>query len=170
VLDQFVDTLAVIHHISSGKTKVIIAPHDAHSLRGTNSAPCDVYCEALKGAFLDFYSLLSIIRSVYKNQLTTMFNEYCSKNFYGASWSTLNQVIFGVDLQNEPWFGVWPIVAWEKWLCDIATHLKNDVGLRKNNIAVITGMLSGANGPKGTENFPDSAIDCPTVDVISIHG
>ncbi|KAF2497625.1 hypothetical protein BU16DRAFT_616239 [Lophium mytilinum] len=169
VLDQFDDTLAAIHRISNGRTKVIIAPHDAHSLRGSNSAPCDVYCKALKGAFLDFYST-PMFRSAYKNRLSTMFNEYRSKNFGGASWSALNQVILGVDLQNEPWSGVWPIVAGEKWLCDIATYLKIDVGLGKNNIAVITGGISGAISPRGTENFPDSAIDCPAVDVIAIHG
>lgn len=37
--------------------KVIIVPHDAHALRGTNDVPCDAYCKELNGAFLDFYSL-----------------------------------------------------------------------------------------------------------------
>jgi hypothetical protein len=36
--------------------KVIIAPHDAHALRGSNDVPCDAYCRKLDGAFLDFYS------------------------------------------------------------------------------------------------------------------
>jgi hypothetical protein len=36
--------------------KVIIVPHDAHALRGTNDVPCDAYCQKLDGAFLDFYS------------------------------------------------------------------------------------------------------------------
>jgi hypothetical protein len=36
--------------------KVIIAPHDAHALRGSNDVPCDTYCRKLDGAFLDFYS------------------------------------------------------------------------------------------------------------------
>lgn len=36
--------------------KVIIAPHDAHALRGTDDVPCDAYCKELDGAFLDFYS------------------------------------------------------------------------------------------------------------------
>lgn len=37
--------------------KVIIAPHDAHALRGDNGVPCDAYCKDLNGYFLDFYSL-----------------------------------------------------------------------------------------------------------------
>jgi hypothetical protein len=65
--------MAAIHHISKGKTtssiiyavtknetgqmKVIIVPHDAHALRGTNDVPCDAYCKKLDGAFMDFYSL-----------------------------------------------------------------------------------------------------------------
>jgi hypothetical protein len=36
--------------------KVIIVPHDAHALRGSNNIPCDAYCKKLDGAFLDFYS------------------------------------------------------------------------------------------------------------------
>jgi len=75
-----------------------------------------------------------------------------------------------VDLQNEPWSGIWPIVAGESWLCDIATHLKDTIGLGENDIAVITGGISGAQKPNGIQNFPDSAIDCPAVDVIGIHG
>jgi hypothetical protein len=65
--------MAAIHHISKGKMtsniiyaitknetgqmKVIIVPHDAHALRGTNDVPCDAYCKKLDGAFMDFYSL-----------------------------------------------------------------------------------------------------------------
>jgi hypothetical protein len=73
LLDQFDDTLAAIHHLSkgmcyhthqcrsiidfeTGQMKVIIAPHDAHALRGSNDVPCDAYCQKLDGAFLDFYS------------------------------------------------------------------------------------------------------------------
>lgn len=72
MLDQFDDTLAAIHRISKGapryhelgsfltafegQVKVIIVPHDAHSLRGSNDVACDAYCKELNGAFLDFYS------------------------------------------------------------------------------------------------------------------
>lgn len=76
----------------------------------------------------------------------------------------------GVDLQNEPWSGIWPIVAGESWICDIATHLKDTLGLGESNIAVITGGISGAQTPDGIQNFPDSAFECPAVDVIGIHG
>lgn len=34
-----------------------------------------------------------IDKEIYKNRLTEFFNNYKSKNFEGASWSTLNQVI-----------------------------------------------------------------------------
>ena len=46
LLDQLDDTLAAIHHISGGQVKVIIAPHDAHALRGSNDVPCDAYCKS----------------------------------------------------------------------------------------------------------------------------
>ncbi|KAF2470699.1 uncharacterized protein BDR25DRAFT_286871 [Lindgomyces ingoldianus] len=170
LLDQFDDTLAAIHRISNaGKVKVIIAPHDAHALRGSNNIPCDAYCKKVDSAFLDFYSNLEI-REIYKHRLTHLFSDYKSKNFQGASWGTLKEVIMGVDLQNQPWSGIWPIVAGEPWLCDIATHLKETIGLGDNNIAVITGGISSPQSPTGTENFPDSAFDCKAVDVIGIHG
>ncbi|KAF2659414.1 glycoside hydrolase family 5 protein [Lophiostoma macrostomum CBS 122681] len=169
LLDIYDNTLAAIHRISKGKLKVIIAPHDAHALRGTNEQPCDAYCKMIDGAFLDFYSN-ETIREYYKTRLQVFFKEYPSLNFEGRSWSSLNEVILGVDLQNEPWSGIWPIVAGEAWLCDIATHLKDTLELGQNNIAVITGGISGPQSPGGTQNFPDSAFDCKAVDVIGIHG
>lgn len=78
--------------------------------------------------------------------------------------------IQGVDVQNQPWSGIWPIVAGESWLCDIATYLKDDLALGASNIAVITGGISGAQTPNGIQNFPDSAFECKAVDVIGIHG
>ncbi|KAF2866093.1 hypothetical protein BDV95DRAFT_553223 [Massariosphaeria phaeospora] len=169
MLDQFDDTLAAIHHLSKGQVKVIISPHNAHALRGDNDVPCDAYCKKIDGAFLDFYSVPDL-RELYKTRLEVFFKHYPSKNFNGAPWSTLNHIILGVDLQNEPWSGIWPIVAGESWICDIATHLKETIGLGENNIAVITGGISGAQLPGGTQNFPDSAFDCKAVDVIGIHG
>ncbi|KAF2263148.1 hypothetical protein CC78DRAFT_569183 [Lojkania enalia] len=169
MLDRFDDTLAAIHRISKGKVKVIVAPHNAHALRGSNNVPCDAYCKKIDGAFLDFYSNLDI-RETYRTRLDVFFKHYPSKNFGGKPWSTLNEVILGVDVQNEPWSGIFPIVAGEPWLCDIATHLKDTIGLGKHNIAVITGGISGSQSPDGFENFPDCAFDCPAVDVISVHG
>lgn len=48
--------------------------------------------------------------------------------------------------------------------------MKETVGLGDHNIAVITGGISGAQTPGGSENFPESAFDCKAVDVIGIHG
>lgn len=169
LLDIFDDTLAAIHHISKGKVKVIIAPHDAHGIRNTNNVPCDAYCDKLNGAFLDFYTL-DEYRTYYKTRLEVFFKEYPSRNFDGRSWSTLNEVILGVDVQNEPWSGIFPIVAGETWLCDIATHLKDGLGLGENNIAVISGGISGAQSVDSFQNFPDSAFDCKALDVIAFHG
>lgn len=92
LLDQLDDTLAAVHRISKGQTKVIIAPHDAHALRGTNDVPCDAYCEKIDGAFLDFYSNEDI-REMYKTRLDVFFKHYPSKNFGGRSWSELSEVI-----------------------------------------------------------------------------
>ncbi|KAF2005077.1 glycoside hydrolase family 5 protein [Amniculicola lignicola CBS 123094] len=168
-LDVIDDTLAAIHYLSKGQIKVIIAPHDAHALRATNGAECDVYCQKLEGAFLDFYSDLEI-RKIYKTRLDVIFKHYPSRNFNGASWSTLSDVILGVDVQNEPWSGIWPIISGEPWLCDVATHLKEEIGLGESGIAVITGGISGAQSPGGFENFPDCAFDCAAIDVIGVHG
>ena len=107
---------------------------------------------------------------MYKTRLDVFFNHYPSKNFEGRSWSELNEVILGVDLQNQPWAGVHPIVAGEAWLCMMATYLKDKIGLGKNGIAVITGGISGSQSATGSQNFPDSAFECPAVDVIGIHG
>jgi hypothetical protein len=92
LLDQFDDTLAAIHRISEGQVKVIIAPHDAHALRGTNDVPCDAYCKKIGGAFLDFYSLEEN-RELYKTRLDVFFKHYPSKNFGGRSWNELSEVI-----------------------------------------------------------------------------
>ncbi|KAI4908549.1 hypothetical protein J4E85_011717, partial [Alternaria conjuncta] len=169
LLDQFDDTLAAIHHLSKGQMKVIIAPHDAHALRGTNDVACDAYCQKLNGAFLDFYSNEEY-RDMYKTRLSVFFTHYPSKNFDGRPWSTLSEVILGVDLQNQPFSGISPIPSGESWLCDIATHLKYSINLDASNIAVISGGVSGAQSISGTENFPDSVFDCKAIDVIGIHG
>lgn len=166
-LDALDDTLASIHRISKGKTKVVIAPHDIHSLRG-DDALCDAYCQAVGRAWLDFYTS-GELRRAYKNRLTVIFNRYISKNF-GIPWAQLEKVILGVDLQNEPWGGVFPIWAGEAWMCDIANHLKNVVGLGQNGIAVISGGISGAQSRSGVENFPDAVWKCDAIDVIGIHG
>lgn len=92
LLDQLDDTLAAIHHISEGQVKVIIAPHDAHALRGDNGVPCDAYCKKLGEAFLDFYSF-DEYRELYKTRLEVFFKHYPSKNFGGRSWSQLSEVI-----------------------------------------------------------------------------
>ncbi|PVI07246.1 glycoside hydrolase family 5 protein [Periconia macrospinosa] len=169
MLDRIDDTLAQIYHISKGKVKVIIAPHDAHALRGTEDAPCDAYCKELKGYFLDFYSV-DKYRELYKTRLEVFFNHYPSRNFGGRPWSELSEVILGVDVQNQPWANIHPIVAGESWLCIMATYLKDTLGLGKSNIAVITGGISGPQTLERNQNFPDSALECPAVDVIGIHG
>ncbi|KAI4605925.1 hypothetical protein J4E83_010351 [Alternaria metachromatica] len=169
LLDQFDDTLAAIHHLSKGQMKVIIAPHDAHALRGTNDVSCDAYCQKLDGAFLDFYSNEEY-RDLYKQRLEVFFTHYPSKNFDGRPWSTLSEVILGVDLQNQPFSGISPIPSGESWLCDIASYLKYSINLDASNIAVISGGVSGAQSISGTENFPDSVFDCGAIDVIGIHG
>ncbi|KAF2624205.1 glycoside hydrolase family 5 protein [Macroventuria anomochaeta] len=169
LLDQLDDTLAAVHRISEGQVKVIIAPHDAHALRSTNNVPCDAYCEKIGGAFLDFYSNDGI-RAIYKTRLDVFFKHYPSKNFGGRSWSELSEVIMGVDIQNQPFSGIWPIPSGESWLCDIATHLKFKAGLDSSNISVISGGVSGLQSLGGIQNFPDSIFECPAIDVIGIHG
>ncbi|KAL1792293.1 hypothetical protein ACET3X_008800 [Alternaria dauci] len=169
LLDQFDDTLAAIHHLSKGQVKVIIAPHDAHALRGSNDVPCDAYCQKLGGAFLDFYSS-DEYRDLYKTRLEVFFKHYPSRNFDGRPWGSLSEVILGVDLQNQPFSGISPIPSGESWLCDIASFLKFSVGLEDAGIAVISGGVSGPQSVAGTENFPDSVFECSAIDVIGIHG
>ncbi|KAF2829703.1 hypothetical protein CC86DRAFT_453298 [Ophiobolus disseminans] len=169
LLDQFDDCLAAIHHLSKGQMKVIVVPHDAHALRGSNDVPCDAYCKKLDGAFLDFYSQ-DEYRELYKTRLEVFFKHYPSKAFDGRPWGELSEIILGVDLQNEPFSGIWPIPAGESWLCDIANYLKFNVGLDKSNIAVISGGISGPQSIDGIQNFPDTAMECAAIDVIGIHG
>lgn len=75
-----------------------------------------------------------------------------------------------MDVQNEPWSGIWPIVSGEDWLCEIASLLKDDLKLGENGIAVISGGLSGAQTPDHVQNFPNVAFECPAIDVIAFHG
>jgi hypothetical protein len=82
----------------------------------------------------------------------------------------VNQFVQGVDLQNEPFGGIWPIPAGESWLCDIATYMKFHLGLDNSNIAVISGGISGPQTVDGIQNFPSSAMECAAIDVIGIHG
>ncbi|OAK98049.1 hypothetical protein IQ06DRAFT_318129 [Phaeosphaeriaceae sp. SRC1lsM3a] len=169
LLDQFDDCMAAIHHLSKGQMKVIIVPHDAHALRGTNDVPCDAYCQKLNGSFLDFYSQ-DEYRELYKTRLEVFLKHYPSKNFDGRPWAELSEIILGVDLQNEPFSGIWPIPAGESWLCDIANYLKWTIGLDNANIAVISGGISGAQTVDGIQNFPNSAMECTAIDIIAIHG
>ncbi|KAL6152958.1 hypothetical protein ACJQWK_11566 [Exserohilum turcicum] len=169
LLDQFDDTLAAIHHLSKGQVKVIIAPHDAHALRGSNGVPCDAYCKKLDGYFLDFYSR-DEFRELYKTRLEVFFKHYPSKNFDGRSWSELSEVILGVNIQNQPFSDIFPIPAGESWICDMASHLKFTLGLDKADIAVISGGVSGPQKIDEFQNYPDSVFDCKAIDVIGIHG
>lgn len=82
----------------------------------------------------------------------------------------MSHTLQGVDIQNQPFSGIWPIPAGESWLCDMATHLKYKVGLDSANIAVISGGVSGLQSLGGIQNYPDSVFDCPAIDVIGIHG
>lgn len=76
----------------------------------------------------------------------------------------------GVDLQNQPFGGIFPIPSGESWLCDIAKHLKFNIGLDRSNIAVISGGVSGAQAVDAFQNFPESVLECAAIDVIGIHG
>lgn len=76
----------------------------------------------------------------------------------------------GVDIQNQPFSGIWPIPSGESWLCDIATHLKFKVGLDSSSIAVISGGVSGLQALGGIQNIPDSIFKCAAIDVVGIHG
>lgn len=114
--------------------------------------------------------LIATDRELYKQRLDVLFKHYPSQAFDGRPWGELSEVILGVDLQNEPFSGIWPIPAGEGWLCDIATHLKFNIGLDQANIAVISGGISGPQSVDGIQNFPDSAMECAAIDVIGIHG
>lgn len=50
--------------------------------------------------------------------------------------------------------------------------MSDNLGLKENNIAVITGGIRGSNGDdaKGTRNWPDEAFSCAAVDIIALHG
>lgn len=115
-------------------------------------------------------TVLFPVIAAYKLRLHKFLIEYQSKNFGGASWNTLSQVLIGIDLQNEPWVTDYPIPSGQEgWICDIASYLKNDLALGNNNIAVFSGGLSGGRGPLGYGNAPDAAMSCDSLDVIALH-
>ncbi|KAF2099185.1 hypothetical protein NA57DRAFT_76415 [Rhizodiscina lignyota] len=175
LLDIYDDFLSSVNRISNGNMKVIFALHDANNIRGYNDLPCDTFCQATTNgdqssdAWQNFYTDSNLVNA-YKLRLSQFLNVYKSKNFNGASWSTLSQVILGVDLQNEPWVNQYPIPSGqETWICDISSYLKNDLGLGSSNIAVFSGGLSGGAGPLGFGNAPDAALNCADLDVIALH-
>lgn len=189
LLDIYDDFMASVYRISGGKTKVLLALHDANNIRHLNSLPCDTFCQAIGGdgtGYTQFYTdqnrkfrdrggprvltALCPVINAYKVRLHKFLAEYRSKNFNGASWNTLSEVLIGIDLQNEPWVTDYPIPSGqEDWICDIAGWLKNDLGLGAHNIAVFSGGISGGRGPLGYGNAPDAALTCDNLDVIALH-
>ncbi|KAM7214828.1 Glycoside hydrolase superfamily [Rhypophila decipiens] len=167
ILDRYDDMLYDVHRISRGQMKVLLSLHDANMIAG-HTQPCDAYCQYMKKQGMDwgkFYTDASL-RLAFKTRLRTILVTYKSKKFPGKSWSQLREVLFGIDLQNEPGVGNRSdLVIGTGWICDISTHLRS---LLAPEIAVATGGIGG--GLDRSNNFPDEVFSCPAVDIISLHG
>jgi hypothetical protein len=173
-MDNYDDMLYSIYTHSGGQTKVILSLHDANMIAGYTK-PCDAYCTYLKANGMDWASFYTdgTIRNAYKARLSKILNDYPSKNFGGKPWSQLSEVILAIDLQNEPGVSKPSVVTGTGWICDIATYLKQTVGLQ--GIAVATGAIGGSDSgdaPPATsgQNWPAEVFQCSSVDIISLHG
>ncbi|KAK9240820.1 hypothetical protein V1525DRAFT_139772 [Lipomyces kononenkoae] len=173
-MDNYDDLLYSIYTKSAGQTKVILALHDANFIAGY-TLPCDAYCSYLQSKGLDWANFYTdtTIRSAYKTRLSKILNEYKSKNFGGKPWSQLSEIILAIDLQNEPGVSKPSVVTGTGWICDIATYLKQTIGLE--GIAVATGGIGGADSGDAPPalsgpNWPADVFQCGAIDIISLHG
>jgi len=164
VLDALDSTLKLLHDNS---IKAIISPHNANSLTGSEA--CDAYCEKYTNAST-FYSSTEA-KMDYDNRLNAILS-YESPNFAGRAWRDLGEVILAIDLQNEPL-----IEQLDKlnandpdgWLCGRAGALKGFVG--SSRIKVVTGGIGGSQYCCDHEfNFPEKALQCDAIDILSVHG
>ncbi|MCJ1399590.1 hypothetical protein MMC11_002792 [Xylographa trunciseda] len=175
ILDNYDDMLYSIYKSNSGNTKVILSLHDANMLPPNPfTQPCDAYCTYMKENNMPWQSFYTdgTIRNAFKTRLNNILNNYPSKNFGGRPWSQLSEIILSIDLENEPGVAN-PTYPLGGWICDIASYLKNNVGLQ--GIGVSTGGIGGSDSgdvPPATsgQNWPDEVFTCAAIDIISLHG
>jgi hypothetical protein len=75
-----------------------------------------------------------------------------------------------IDLQNEQ--GVSHTSFPLGWICDIATHLKDQFGLQGTAVATrAIGSSDSGNSLPATSspNWPDEVFHCPAMDIIYIY-
>ncbi|KAM7202711.1 hypothetical protein V8F33_002637 [Rhypophila sp. PSN 637] len=151
----------ILDRISGGQMASFVVA----TRREYDSGPYPAYMKQRGMDWGKFYTG-PFLRQAFKTRLRTILVSYKSKNFGWRSWSQLSEVLFGIDLQNEPGVGnQQDKLIGTGWVCDISTHLRS---LLAPGIAVATGGIGG--GLNGSNNFPDEVFSCPAVDIISLHG
>ncbi|KAJ3023070.1 hypothetical protein HKX48_004364 [Thoreauomyces humboldtii] len=163
----------VLNEIRKRGMKVIMSLHNANNM---GASPCDRYCELAGGPYkqdgilgrgqawvTNFYAN-STISGMFKKRLSFILST--PMPLLGTTLGAAEDVILAFDVQNEPMVMLEtsdPLLN-GPWLCNMATHIKSLV--ISTNILVSTGAIGGSfNG-----NIQPSALTCPAVDVIAIHG
>ncbi|KAH8901696.1 hypothetical protein GQ53DRAFT_740463 [Thozetella sp. PMI_491] len=177
-LDKYDDLLWSIYTISQGKTKVLLSLHNANNLNAVGQPSCDVYCQYLNAhgmGWQQFYnSNNQEIRNFLKKRYQHILNGYKSKRWPGKTWGQLSDVIFAIDLENEPLVSD-QTTSFTDWICDMATYLRSSAVGLSSNIGISSGGLRGADysdRPPATsgQNWPQEAFDCAALDIIAFHG
>lgn len=164
VLKALDDTLKLLHE---NNIKAIISPHNANALGG-GSAECDAYCKKY-GAAANFYSSAAA-KADYDARIRTILN-FKSPNFGNKPWKDLREVIWAIDLQNEPLITNPEKAAAndpDDWVCGRAGEMRKELGT--SNILVATGGIAGSHYCCDHEfNLIEKALRCDALDILSVH-
>lgn len=157
----------VLFKLQKAGLKAIISPHDANKLCGANmNGESDPYCDRWGPGY--FYEQQEAFAQ-YDKRLSFILN-YVSPSS-GKAWKNWKEAIMAFDLQNEP---MAPKTAECNtaqgdrygWICGRAAHLRSLLGAN-NPIKVASGGIGGdiSHGC----NLVAQAVNCPQLDIISIH-
>ncbi|KAJ3153704.1 hypothetical protein HDU86_005203 [Geranomyces michiganensis] len=164
----------VFEEIYKRGMKVILPLRNGNNF---GASPCDIYCTAAGGKLgqegnggvspyaAKYYSDPTLIRAF--DARIDWILDYPMRAFGNKRLGELDELVLAFEPENEPFIQLSdnnPLID-GPWLCDRAKRIKR--GTRGSNILVATGSIGGSweHG-----NIRESAIKCPEIDVIAIHG
>ncbi|KAJ3074944.1 hypothetical protein HDU98_009719 [Podochytrium sp. JEL0797] len=138
--------------------KLIIAIHDRWNLDGAWGT-CDAYCQSYGAS--GFYTS-SDAQAKFDARIAHVLNH---KNAYmgNTPWSSLSNSIYAFDIQNEAESAIGSSLPNPDWWCSRANTIKNLLP-QGSPILISTG---GNQNP--TDAFISQNLNCPSIDIISVH-
>ncbi|RDW58655.1 hypothetical protein BP6252_13131 [Coleophoma cylindrospora] len=157
--------------LNAAGIKAIISPHDANLLppNGTSTGynGIDIYGTTYQSSF-NFYTD-AVSQANYDARLASILN-YVSPNF-NKKWADLSEVIMAFDIQNEPMIASPDLLTGNDpsdWLCNRATMMKSII--QNSGVGIATGGIGGSQYAGHEYNLLQKALDCPAIDIMSVHG